>query len=363
MRIVFSGGGTGGHIFPAIAVAQEIQKRFPNVEILFVGADGKMEMTKVPKAGYPIKGLWISGFQRKLSIRNLLFPIKLLSSSISSYFILRRFKPDVVAGFGGYASGATLYVASLMGIPILIQEQNSFPGITNKLLASRAEKIAVAYDKAKKYFPIDKVVVTGNPIRSSLLEIAGRNKGVKHFGLDPSKKTVLIIGGSLGARTLNIGMRNNLKAIESLSDIQFIWQCGSLYIDEYYRSETAQLEHVQIMAFIDDMNLAYATADIVVSRAGALSVSELCAQGKATILVPSPNVAEDHQTKNALALVEKNAALTIKDAEFSNEFISLVTQLVHDTGTMSRLENNISQLAMPRAVEHIADELLKLVKS
>ncbi len=363
MRIVFSGGGTGGHIFPAIAVAQEIQKRVPNVDILFIGAKGKMEMIKVPKAGYPIKGLWISGIQRKLTVKNLLFPVKLLFSMISSFLILRKFRPDVVAGFGGYASGASLYTASLMGVPTLIQEQNSYPGITNKMLAGKAAKIAVAYEKAKDFFPKEKVVMTGNPIRANLLRTENRDAGLEHFNLDSTKKTVLIIGGSLGARTLNVGMRDSYDAIEGLKDVQFIWQCGSLYIDEYTDTPTAQLDHVKIMAFIDDMNLAYAAADVVVSRAGALSVSELCAQGKATILVPSPNVAEDHQTKNAMALVEQNAALFIKDQEFSKEFISVVDQIISDEDLKSKLEKNIIQLAMPMAVEHIADELLKLAKS
>ena len=362
MRIVFSGGGTGGHIFPAVAVAQEVLRRHPDTEILFIGAQGKMEMTKVPKAGFEIKGLWISGFHRKLSLQNLLFPLKLLWSLISAFFILRRFRPDAAAGFGGYASGAALFMATLMKTPTLIQEQNSYPGITNKILANRVSRIAIAYDKAQQFFPKARTLLTGNPIRSQLQHLATKAEGISHFSLDPNKKTVLIIGGSLGARTLNRGLRVNYDLLDKLTDVQFIWQCGQLYIDEYKSCPSAQLPHVHIMAFIEDMRMAYAAADIVISRAGALSVSELCAQEKATILVPSPNVAEDHQTKNAMALVEKDAAIMIEDKNFSESFLGVVDHLMSNPEHRTRLEQNIVALAHPKAVELIADELIKLAR-
>ena len=362
MRIVFSGGGTGGHIFPAVAVAEEVRRRYPDTEILFIGAKGKMEMTKVPKAGFEIKGLWISGFQRKLTLRNILFPLKLIWSLITAYFILRRFRPDAAAGFGGYASGAALYMASSMRTPTLIQEQNSFPGITNKILANRVSRIAVAYDKARQYFPNEKTLLTGNPVRSRLLSRESREQGVKHFKLDANKKTVLIIGGSLGARTFNRGMRDNHETLRELTEVQFIWQCGQLYIDEYQSCPSAQLPHVHIMAFIDDMSMGYAAADIVISRAGALSVSELCVQQKATVLVPSPNVAEDHQTKNAMALVEQDAAIMIADGDFSDRFISEISELISTGDRRKQLEDNIASMAHPEAVSQITDELIKLAQ-
>ena len=362
MRIVFSGGGTGGHIFPAVAVAQEVLRRYPDAEILFIGAKGKMEMTKVPKAGFDIKGLWISGLQRKLTLRNILFPIKLVWSLTSAYFILKRFKPHAAAGFGGYASGAALYMAALMKTPTLIQEQNSFPGITNKILANRVRRIAIAYDKARQYFPKEQTLLTGNPVRSQLLHRASKEQGIAHFNLDPKRKAVLIIGGSLGARTLNRGIRDNHESLRNYSDAQFIWQCGQLYIDEYQTCESAQLPHVHIMAFIDDMMMAYAAADIVISRAGALSVSELCIQQKSTVLVPSPNVAEDHQTKNAMALVENDAAVMIEDKSFSDSFLGVVQDLISDADRRKLLEQNISAMAHPKAVELIADELITLAQ-
>ncbi len=362
MRIVFSGGGTGGHIFPAVAVAQEVRRRYPDAEILFIGAKGKMEMTKVPKAGFEIKGLWISGLQRQLTLRNILFPIKLFWSLFSAYFILKRFRPNVAAGFGGYASGAALYMATLMKTPTLIQEQNSYPGITNKILANRVHRIAVAYDKARQYFPKRHTLLTGNPIRSQLLQRASKERGIAHFKLDIKKKTVLIIGGSLGARTLNRGLRDNHESLKHYSDTQYIWQCGQLYIDEYQSCESAQLPHVHIMSFIDDMMMAYAAADVVISRAGALSVSELCIQQKTTVLVPSPNVAEDHQTKNAMALVEQDAAIMIEDKNFSEQFLEVVKELVSNEERRKLLEQNISAMAYPKAVELIADELIKLAQ-
>ena len=361
MRIVFSGGGTGGHIFPATAVADEMKRRFPNAQILFIGALGKMEMEKVPKAGYSIRGLWISGFQRQLTFRNLLFPAKLLHSLVSAYFILRDFKPDVVAGFGGYASGAALFVATRIGIPTLIQEQNSFPGITNKLLANRVDKICVADSEMSNYFPIKKMKHTGNPVRYHLTEKINRELAKLKLGLDIKKRTVLIAGGSLGARTLNIAMKENCEKIATMTDVQFIWQCGSLYSDEYKQTLTARLPNVMIMPFIDHMEYAYGAADLVICRAGALTVSELCLQGKATIFVPSPNVAEDHQTKNAMSLVVKKAALILKDKECVERLGDMIHETLEDSYLLLGLEQNISQLAKPYAVKEIADELEKLV--
>ena len=361
MRIVFSGGGTGGHIFPAIAVAQELTARAPDTEVLFIGAKGKMEMTKVSKAGFDIKGLWISGFHRKLTIRNLLFPFKLIVSLISAYRILRSFKPDLVAGFGGYASGAAVYIASMLRIPTLIQEQNSYPGVTNKLLAKRVDKICTAYVGSQRFFPQEKTIVTGNPIRASIRARESKSKGIAHFKLDPGKKTILIVGGSLGAKSLNMGLRDQYEALKGLDNMQLTWQCGALYIDEYMSCPTAQLEHVHIMAFIDDMPLAYAAADVVISRAGALSVSELCAQSKAAILVPSPNVAEDHQTKNAQALVDQDAAMMIADAEFEEQFIKVSQALLNDNNRLKSLEANIAMMALPDAANHIADILMGLI--
>lgn len=361
MRIVFSGGGTGGHIFPATAVADEVKKRFPQAEILFIGAKGKMEMEKIPKAGYPIKGLWISGFQRQLTLRNVLFPVKVLYSLISSYFILRRFKPDAVAGFGGYASGAALYMATMMRIPTLIQEQNSYPGITNKVLANRVAKICVADANMSRFFPNDKMIHTGNPVRKPLLTKANKHESVLHFGLDPNLKTVFIAGGSLGARTLNQAMRDNHAAIAENKGIQYLWQCGSLYIDEYQLTTTAKLSNVKIVAFIDGMEKAYSAADLVVCRAGALTVSELCVQAKASIFVPSPNVAEDHQTKNAMALVDREAALLLSDVECLDQLTNTIESTLRNEELLKKLESNIAKMAMPNAVENICDELLNLI--
>ncbi len=362
MRIVFSGGGTGGHIFPAVAVAQEVQRRHPDAEILFVGAKGKMEMQKVPKAGFDIEGLWISGFQRQLTTRNLLFPVKLVHSLWSAHGILRRFKPDAVAGFGGYASGAALYAASQKGIPTLIQEQNSYAGVTNKLLANRVDRVCVAYEEAKRFFPAEKTTLTGNPIRQDLTTIRDKAAAMAHFGLDPQKKTVLIAGGSLGARTLNQAMRDNLDKIKAHPNTQYIWQCGALYIDSYQSCDTAQLDHVHIMAFIDDMGAAYAAADIVLCRAGALTVSEICVQEKVSILVPSPNVAEDHQTKNAMALVRQDAALMVKDKDAQSSMIDELERVLAEESLQLRLKENIAKLAKPKAHMDITDQLLLLIR-
>ena len=309
MKIIVSGGGSGGHVFPAIAIADALKKKDKFIEILFVGAKGKIEMEKVPKAGYEIEGLWISGLQRKLTLRNLSFPFKLISSLWKARGILKRFKPDVVVGVGGFASGPVLEMASRMGIPCLIQEQNSYAGITNRLLAKKVDRICVAYDGMERFFPASKIVHTGNPVRQDLLDLSQKkNEAIAHFGLDPDKKTLLVFGGSLGARTLNEMMDTGYQSIKSLTDTQVLWQVGKLYEVSFQNSETAQLDHVRLLTFIDRMDLAYAVADVVMCRAGASTISELCLAGKASILIPSPNVAEDHQRKNAEALVSKNAA-------------------------------------------------------
>ena len=363
MKVIVSAGGTGGHIYPAIAVANRLVERVPGVEILFVGAQGKMEMEKVPMAGYRIKGLWISGLQRRLTLKNLSFPIKLTSSLINAYRIVRDFNPDGVAGFGGYASGPTVYAASAMGIPAVIQEQNSYPGITNKLLAKRVQAICVAYAGMERFFPADKIRMTGNPVRKDLLELEGkRGEAVSYFGLDTGKKTLLLFGGSLGARTLNMLMRAGTGILKERDDIQVLWQMGKLYAEQYGRSETAQLASVQAMQYIDRMDLAYAVADVVVCRAGALTISELCLAARPAILVPSPNVAEDHQTQNAMSLVERDAALMVRDAE-ADQVLPAALQLLDDPGRQRALSGNIGQLALPGAADAIVDQLLKVAQA
>lgn len=364
LKVIISGGGTGGHIFPAIAIANAIKAKQPDADILFVGAKGRMEMEKVPKAGYQIEGLWISGFQRKLTLQNLLFPIKLVSSMLKARQIIRRFKPDVAIGVGGYASGPLLEMATRMGVPALIQEQNSYAGATNKLLAQKVQKICVAYDQMEHYFPKEKIVVTGNPVRSDLVNInASREEALQYFGLDANKKTLVIFGGSLGARTLNQAMAASTEWLHKRPDIQVLWQCGSLYVEQYQNCETVKLPNVRIQAFIDRMDLAYKMADAAIARAGALTVSELCLVGLPTILVPSPNVAEDHQTKNAMALVEKGAAILLKDANAIAQMIPKALELLDDENLRQKLSANIKQLAKPNAAEEIADEVLKLVKN
>ena len=296
LKFILSGGGTGGHIYPAIAIANELKKRFPEAEFLFVGAKDKMEMQKVPQAGYAIKGLWIAGLQRKLTLQNALFPIKLLSSLWESRKILKSFKPDVVIGTGGFASGPLLNVANSLNIPTLIQEQNSYPGITNKLLSKKAAKICVAYENLERFFPKEKMILTGNPVRQDLIDVSSkREEAIAFFKLDPKKKTLLVLGGSLGARRINQLIEKELQGLLS-QKVQIIWQCGKLYLEDYSKYNSAQ---VQVVAFIERMDLVYAAADVVISRAGASSVSELCIVGKPVIFIPSPNVAEDHQTKNA----------------------------------------------------------------
>jgi UDP-N-acetylglucosamine--N-acetylmuramyl-(pentapeptide) pyrophosphoryl-undecaprenol N-acetylglucosamine transferase len=360
-RVIISTGGTGGHIYPAIAVAEALMTMDSNIDILFVGAKGKMEMERVPKAGFKIIGLWISGFQRKFTLQNLLFPIKLIASMWKAKSIINDFKPNVVVGFGGYASGPILKVAANSSIPTVIQEQNSYAGVTNKLLAQKANKICVAYDGMDKYFPAAKLVLTGNPIRMSFMEKVDKITAYNYYQLDNSKKTVLIIGGSLGAKSLNQAMESNYELVSNQPTIQFLWQCGKLYQDAYQHTEIAALPNVKLVTFIDRMDYAYAIADVVISRAGALSISELCLVAKPVILIPSPNVAEDHQTKNANVLVQKNAALMIKDSEATSMIIEAI-QLLKDQNKLNTLASNIKTLAKPNAANSIAEEILKVIK-
>jgi len=359
MKVLISGGGTGGHVFPAIAIADAIRKAVPDAGFLFVGAKGKLEMEKVPKAGYQIEGLWISGFQRKLTLRNLLVPFKLAASMWKARRLVRRFRPDVAVGVGGYASGPTLEVACRMGVPSLIQEQNSFAGMTNRLLGSKVDRICVAFEGMDRYFPAEKLVITGNPVRDSIRNShATRPEGIGFFELDPSKRTILVFGGSLGARSLNEGMALQRELLAKTPDVQVIWQCGSLYIDRFRDCETARLPNVRIMPFIDRMDLAYAAADVIVARAGAITISELCLVGRPVVLIPSPNVAEDHQTKNAMALVEKNAAILVKDHETGEWIIRKPLEILNNPKQAETLGKNILQLARPNASEDIAKEII-----
>ncbi len=362
LKIMITGGGTGGHVFPAIAIADAIKKLRPETEFLFVGANGKMEMERVPKAGYPIVGLNVAGFQRSMSVKNLSFPFKLLSSLWKARRIVRAFKPDVVIGTGGYASGPVMRSAQRANIPTLIQEQNSYAGVTNKLLGKRAEKVCVAYDHMEAFFPEDRIVFTGNPVRSDILNLDGkRAEGLQYYGLDPEKRTIVVIGGSLGARTLNNAMRDNVQFFEKYDGVQVLWQCGKFYEYEYSACETAKLPNVQIRAFIDRMDLLYAAADVLISRAGALSISELCLVGKPAILVPSPNVAEDHQTKNALALVEKGAARLVRDAEAVEKMMQEALLILESEALAFSLGESIRQLGRPNAADAIALEAIRMV--
>ena len=359
-KFIISGGGTGGHIYPAVAIANELKAQFPDATFLFVGAKDKMEMQKVPQAGYKIEGLWIAGLQRKITVQNAMFPIKLASSLLKSFFILKRFKPDVVIGTGGFASGAVLKVASMLGIPTVIQEQNSYPGITNKLLAKKANSICVAYENLERFFPKEKLHFTGNPVRQDLMEVASKKEeAIAHFKLDASEKTLLILGGSLGARRINQLIEKELDFLLQL-DFQIIWQCGKHYLNEY--SKYNETENVQVTAFIDRMDLVYAAADVVISRSGASSVSELCIVGKPTIFIPSPNVSEDHQTKNAKAIVERGAAILIKESNLDDEFKIVFEAIVKDQGKLQNLTENIKKLAKPNATKAIVEEIKKVLK-
>jgi UDP-N-acetylglucosamine--N-acetylmuramyl-(pentapeptide) pyrophosphoryl-undecaprenol N-acetylglucosamine transferase len=358
-KFILSGGGTGGHIYPAIAIANELKLRFPNAEFLFVGASDKMEMQKVPQAGYKIEGLWIAGLQRKITIQNMMFPFKLMSSLWKSRKIIRKFKPDVVIGTGGFASGPLLQAANSLNIPTVIQEQNSYPGITNKLLSKKANAICVAYENLDPFFPVNKIVFTGNPVRQDLLNVdSKRQEGISYFNLDANKKTLLILGGSLGARRVNQLIAKQLDFL-LVSGLQIFWQCGKLYFDEYQHFN--EKENVQVVAFIDRMDLIYATADFVISRAGASSVSELSLVGKPTIFIPSPNVAEDHQTKNAKAIVDKNGAVLLKESELDEQFEIVFSDLISNEDLQITLSQNIKKLAKPNATKDIVEEIIKLI--
>ncbi len=374
-RIIISGGGTGGHIFPAVSIANAIRELCPETEILFVGAEGRMEMQRVPDAGYRIIGLPVAGFDRQHLWKNFAVIIKLLRSQWKARKIIKEFRPQVAVGVGGYASGPTLKTAGMMGIPTLIQEQNSYAGVTNKLLAQKADRICVAYEGMEKFFPAEKILLTGNPVRQTLLnDPITREEAAHLFSLDPSRKTILILGGSLGARTINQTLIAGLAQIKAHPEVQFIWQTGKIYIEQVKAAITAftgeavrnthvsNLPNLYVTDFIKNMNSAYTLADLVISRAGAGSISEFCLLGKPVILVPSPNVAEDHQTKNALALVNKDAALYIKDAEAQEKLLDTALATVTDDEQLKQLSQNISKLALPDSARIIAQEVLKLIK-
>lgn len=358
LKFIISGGGTGGHIYPAIAIANELKARFADAEFLFVGAEDRMEMEKVPQAGYKIKGLWISGIQRSLSLQNLAFPLKLISSLTKSRQILKEFQPHVAIGTGGYASAPLLKMASQKKIPCLIQEQNSHAGITNKWLASKVQKICVAYEGMDKFFPSEKIVVTGNPVRQDLLDISlKREEGKEFFNLDKNKRTLLVLGGSLGARRINELIDRSLPFFQQ-NDLQLIWQCGKYYEETYINKQN---QEVKVHAFLNRMDLAYAAADFIISRAGALSVSELCLVGKPVIFIPSPNVAEDHQNKNALSLSQKNAAIVIPESNLDSAFENKFSELISSEEMQIELSKNIKSLARPNATKDIVNEIEKLL--
>jgi len=362
-RVIISGGGTGGHIFPAIAIADEIKRRNTNAEILFVGAKGKMEMEKVPAAGYKIEGLSIAGLQRKLTFSNFLLPFKIVDSLLRARSIIKKFNPQVVVGVGGYASGPTLKAATMLGIPTLVQEQNSFPGKTNKLLSKNVTSLCTAYEGLERFFPKEKIRLTGNPVRFEMVNISGKRQAAfDYYHLDSAKKTVLVIGGSLGARTLNQAMMEHYDLLQD-NNVQVLWQCGKLYNEALTEQlKGKEQETIKMVQFIDRMDLAYALADVIISRAGAISVSELCLIAKPVILVPSPNVSEDHQTKNAIALVEKNAALLVKDYEAKEKLIPTVIGLLDNESLRAELSKEITKLGKPKATESIVDELEKIAK-
>lgn len=373
-RIIISGGGTGGHIFPAVSIANAIRELRPEAEILFVGAEGRMEMQRVPDAGYRIIGLPVAGFDRQHLWKNFAVIIKLLRSQWKARQIIKEFRPQVAVGVGGYASGPTLKTAGMMGIPTLIQEQNSYAGVTNKLLAQKADRICVAYEGMEKFFPADKVLLTGNPVRQTLLNDPTTREEAAHvFSLDPKRKTILILGGSLGARTINQTLTAGLSLIKAHPEVQFIWQTGKIYIEQVKgaittftgeairNAQVSSLPNLYVTDFIKQMNSAYTLADLVISRAGAGSISEFCLLGKPVILVPSPNVAEDHQTKNALALVNKDAALYVKDMEAGEKLLDTALKTIADDELLKQLSINIGKLALPDSARIIAQEVLKLI--
>ena len=363
LRVIVSGGGTGGHIFPAVSIANAIKAEYPDAEILFVGAEGRMEMQRVPAAGYKIIGLPIAGFDRKNLLKNVVVLYKIAKSQWKARKIIKEFRPHVVVGVGGYASGPTLKTAGQMGIPTLIQEQNSYAGVTNKLLAKSAKKICVAYDGMERFFPAEKIIKTGNPVRQNLLDAkVTKADATESFGLDPKKRTVLVIGGSLGARTVNESILQHIEDIRGAKDVQFIWQTGKYYSEEIHMALAKEdpVENMKVTDFISNMDNAYAAADLVISRAGASSISELCLLKKPCILVPSPNVAEDHQTKNALALSTKGAAIFVKDSDARNELIPLALKTVVDDAQLASLSENVGKLAYHDSAKKIADEVVKL---
>ena len=363
LRVIISGGGTGGHIFPAVSIANAIKTQRPDAKILFVGAIGRMEMQRVPAAGYEIKGLPICGFDRKNLLKNIKVLYKIWKSQRMAKQIIREFKPQVAVGVGGYASGPTLNKAAAMGIPCLIQEQNSYAGVTNKLLAKKAEKICVAYEGMERFFPAEKIILTGNPVRQALLDATiSREDAIKAQALDPAKKTILLVGGSLGARTINESVLQHLDLVRS-SNVQFIWQTGKYYSAEIAkRLQGMEIPNLKVTDFITDMGAAYRAADLVISRAGASSISEFCLIGKPVILVPSPNVAEDHQTKNALALSTKDAAIYVKDSEAPSTLLELAVKTVNDEARLKSLSENILKLALPDSAKIIADEVIRLAE-
>lgn len=356
---MISGGGTGGHVFPAIAIANALKAIEPNAEIRFIGALSRLEMQKVPEAGYEIDGLWISGVQRDNFLKNILLPIKVISSLMKANKIINRFNPDVMVGVGGYASGPAMYMAARKNIPVLIQEQNSFAGVTNKLMAKQADRFCVAYDGMDKFFPEEKIIKTGNPVRQAIAESKiSKKEGLDYYNLSEHRKTILVIGGSLGARTINESIKGGLQLLID-NHVQLIWQTGKFYY-QGIKDSTPQSDLIRVMDFIVDMNMAYAAADVIISRAGALAISELCIVGKPVILVPSPNVAEDHQTKNALALVEKNAALMVKDNEAKQNLVNTLIDLLQQHDLQQQVSTNITTLGIPNAAELIAKEVLQL---
>ncbi len=363
LRVIVSGGGTGGHIFPAVSIANAIKAEYPDAEILFVGAEGRMEMQRVPAAGYKIIGLPIAGFDRKNLLKNVVVLYKIAKSQWKARKIIKEFRPHVVVGVGGYASGPTLKTAGQMGIPTLIQEQNSYAGVTNKLLAKSAKKICVAYDGMERFFPAEKIIKTGNPVRQNLLDAkVTKAEATESFGLDPKKRTVLVIGGSLGARTVNESILQHIEDIRGEKGVQFIWQTGKYYSEEIHMALAKEdpVQNMKVTDFIANMDNAYAAADLVISRAGASSISELCLLKKPCILVPSPNVAEDHQTKNALALSTKGAAIFVKDSDARNELIPLALKTVVDDAQLASLSENVGKLAYHDSAKKIADEVVKL---
>ena len=363
LRVIISGGGTGGHIFPAVSIANAVKALRPDAKILFVGALGRMEMQRVPAAGYEIKGLPICGFDRKNLLKNFKVLYKIWKSQRMAKQIIKDFKPQVAVGVGGYASGPTLNKAAAMGIPCLIQEQNSYAGVTNKLLAKKAAKICVAYEGMERFFPAEKIILTGNPVRQTLFDTTiTQEEAIKSFGLDPAKKTILLVGGSLGARTINESVLQHLDQVKG-TDVQFIWQTGKYYSAEIAkRLEGQNIPNLVVTDFITDMGAAYKTADLVISRAGASSISEFCLIGKPVILVPSPNVAEDHQTKNALALANRDAAIYVKDAEAPATLLELAVKTVNDEKKLKSLSENVLKLALPDSADIIAKEVIKLAK-